>query len=66
VLWLLVTANVVSISPIIIILMMEAVLSPQTSVITRATQCNIPEDGIVRSHRREKLKSYWLDSVVDT
>jgi hypothetical protein len=35
-----------------------------TSVLTRATQRNIPEDGIVHSHRCENLKSYkvkgWL------
>jgi hypothetical protein len=28
-----------------------------TSVLTRATQRNIPEDGILRSHRRENIKS---------
>jgi hypothetical protein len=27
-------------------------------VLTRATQRNIPEDGILRSHRHENLKSY--------
>jgi hypothetical protein len=30
----------------------------ETSVLTRATQRNIPEDTILHSHRRENLKSY--------
>jgi hypothetical protein len=30
----------------------------ETSVLTRATQRYIPEDGILHSHRRESLKSY--------
>jgi hypothetical protein len=46
---LLVTANVVPSSPILVTLMMEA---------TRATRHNISEDGILHSHRRENLKSY--------
>jgi hypothetical protein len=54
----LVTANVVLISPILVTLIMEAIGSSETSVLTRATQRNISEDYIGHSHRREYLKSY--------
>jgi hypothetical protein len=43
------------------ILRMEAIRSPVTSVHTRSTQHHIPEDGILQSHRREKLNSYKLE-----
>jgi hypothetical protein len=57
VLRLFVTANVVPSSPILVTLMMKALRSSETSVLTRPTRRKIREDGILHSHRREHLKS---------
>jgi hypothetical protein len=45
--------------------MKEALSPSETSVLTRATHRNIPEDAILHSHRRENLKSYITKEMLE-
>jgi hypothetical protein len=58
---LIVTSNIVPSSLSHFTLMMDAIRSPETSVLTRATRRKIAEDGIFHSHCLENL--FILHSV---
>jgi hypothetical protein len=62
---LLVTAEVPS-TPIFVTLMVELICASETSVLTGATERNIPKDGILHRYRRENLRSYIRSSIIRT
>jgi hypothetical protein len=39
-------------------------IGAETSVLTRATRRNIPEDTFLHGHRRENLKSYLISETL--
>jgi hypothetical protein len=57
---LLVTANVLPSSLILVTLMMVVIHSSKILVLTRATWYNIPEDNTLQNHCHDSLKSYRL------
>jgi hypothetical protein len=46
--------------------MLESIRSSATSALTRATRCNIQNDGISHCYGRENLKSYYQVLVQST
>jgi hypothetical protein len=59
---LLVTTSVVSSSLILVTLMKKPQSSSETSVLTKATRRNNPEDTILHSHRRDLHQHLWTET----
>jgi hypothetical protein len=64
ILQLLITANIVPSSLILFTLMMEAIHSSETSILTGATQHHSQEDGILHCYSVDQILEYRLQTSV--
>jgi hypothetical protein len=58
-----VRANVFLSTLILVTLMMEAIRSSETPVLTSFTRCNIPNEGTLHVHSRVNRKSYIVSRI---